>query len=67
MNFTLGDDASLALTSALISIPGKDLGSPLRTVNGVLISIGCLAMFVTMVTILLYKKHKTYKPIGNCT
>lgn len=33
----------------------KDLGSPLRTVNGVLISIGCLAMFVTMVTILLYK------------
>lgn len=67
VNFTLGDDASLALTSALISIPGKDLGSPLRTVNGVLISIGCLAMFVTMVTILLYKKHKTYKPIGNCT
>lgn len=67
VNFTLGDDASLALTSTLISIPGKDLGSPLRTVNGVLISIGCLAMFVTMVTILLYKKHKTYKPIGNCT
>lgn len=67
VNFTLGDDASLALTSALISIPGKDLGSPLRTVNGVLISTGCLAMFVTMVTILLYKKHKTYKPIGNCT
>lgn len=65
VNFTLGDDASLALTSALISIPGKDPGSPLRTVNGVLISMGCLAMFVTMVTILLYKKHKAYKPIGN--
>lgn len=67
VNFTLGDDASLALTSTLISIPGRDPDSPLRTVNGVLISIGCLAMFVTMVTILLYKKHKAYKPIGNRT
>lgn len=43
----------------------KGPGSPLRTVSGVLISIGFLAMFATMVTILLYKKHKAYKPIGN--
>lgn len=66
VNITLGDDTSLALTSALISIPGKDPVSPLRMANGALISIGCLAVFVTMVTILLYKKHKAYKPIGNC-
>ena len=33
----------------------KDPDSPLRAVNGVLISIGCLAVLVTMVTILLYK------------
>lgn len=44
----------------------KDPGSPLRTLNGVLISISCLATFVTMVTILLYKKRKAYTPIGNC-
>ncbi|KAK7821829.1 hypothetical protein U0070_004793, partial [Myodes glareolus] len=56
VNFTLGDDTSLALTSALISIPDKDPVSPLRMANGALISIGCLAVFVTMVTILLYKK-----------
>ncbi|KAL1768183.1 hypothetical protein HispidOSU_022095 [Sigmodon hispidus] len=66
VNFTLGDDTSLALTSTLISIPGKVPASPLRVANGALISIGCLAMFVTMVTILLYKKHKMYKPIGSC-
>lgn len=66
VNFTLGDDASLALTSTLISVPGKDPASPLRMSNGALISISCLALFVTMVTgILLYKKHKAYKPIGN--
>lgn len=66
VNFTLADDVSQALTSALISVPGKDPGSPLRTLNGVLISTSCLATLVTVVTILLYKKHKAYKPIGNC-
>ncbi|KAL6065459.1 hypothetical protein STEG23_011572 [Scotinomys teguina] len=55
VNFTLSDDRSLALTSTLISIPGKGPASPLRMTNGTLISIGCLAVFVTMVTILLYK------------
>ncbi|XP_076769477.1 transmembrane glycoprotein NMB isoform X2 [Arvicanthis niloticus] len=65
VNFTLGDDASLALTSTLVSIPGKVPGSPLRTVNGVLISIGCLAMFVTMVTILLYKNTSSEPRIPN--
>uniref|UniRef100_A0A8C2MIB6 Transmembrane glycoprotein NMB n=1 Tax=Cricetulus griseus TaxID=10029 RepID=A0A8C2MIB6_CRIGR len=66
VNFTLGDDASLALTSTLISVPGKDRASPLRMANGALISIGCLGLFVTMVTgILLYKKHQAYKPIGS--
>lgn len=65
VNLTLGDDTSLALTSTLISVPGKDLTYPLGTVTGTLVSIGCLAMFVTVITVLLYKKHKEYKPIGN--
>ncbi|CAH7153082.1 transmembrane glycoprotein NMB [Phodopus roborovskii] len=66
VNVTLGDDTSLAFTSTLIAIPGKDPASPLRMENGVLIAISCLALLVTMVTILLYKKHEAYKPIGNC-
>uniref|UniRef100_A0A8C5KSR4 Transmembrane glycoprotein NMB n=1 Tax=Jaculus jaculus TaxID=51337 RepID=A0A8C5KSR4_JACJA len=66
VNFTLGDDTSLALTSTLISVPGKDPVSPLGTVTVALIAVGCLAMFVTVITILLYKKHKEYKPIGKC-
>lgn len=66
VNVTLGDDTSLALTSTLISVPGKDPASTLGLVNGALIAIGCLAVLVTMVTILLYKKHKVYKPIGKC-
>ncbi|VTJ84795.1 Hypothetical predicted protein [Marmota monax] len=65
VNFTLGDDTSLALTSTLISIPGKDPASPLGTASGVLISVGCLTLFVTVVAILVYKKHKEYKPIEN--
>ncbi|XP_047418756.1 transmembrane glycoprotein NMB [Sciurus carolinensis] len=65
VNFTLGDDTSLALTSTLISIPGKDTASPLRTASGALISVGCLAVFVAVAAILVYKKHKEYKPIEN--
>uniref|UniRef100_A0A8D2DHR9 Transmembrane glycoprotein NMB n=1 Tax=Sciurus vulgaris TaxID=55149 RepID=A0A8D2DHR9_SCIVU len=65
VNFTLGDDTSLALTSTLISIPGKDTASPLRTASGALISVGCLAIFVAVAAILVYKKHKEYKPIEN--
>lgn len=63
VNFTLGDDISLALTSTLISIPGKDPASPLGTASGALISVGCLAIFVAVIAILVYKKHKEYKPI----
>uniref|UniRef100_A0A8C6W7E5 Transmembrane glycoprotein NMB n=1 Tax=Nannospalax galili TaxID=1026970 RepID=A0A8C6W7E5_NANGA len=66
VNVTLGNDASMALTSTLISIPGKDSAFPLRTVSGALIFVGCLAAFITVITAFLYKKHKEYKPIGNC-
>ncbi|XP_051008377.1 transmembrane glycoprotein NMB isoform X2 [Acomys russatus] len=67
VNFTLGDDTSLALASTLISIPSKGPAFSLRSVNGALIAVGCLAVLVTMVTILLlHKKHKEYQPIGNC-
>lgn len=67
VNLTLGDDASLALTSTLISVPGRDSASPSRMVNGALISMGCLALFVTVITLLVYKRHKEYKPIENST
>ncbi|XP_012514894.1 PREDICTED: transmembrane glycoprotein NMB [Propithecus coquereli] len=65
VNLTLGDDTSLALTSTLISVPGRDPASPLRLANGALISVGCLALFVTVIALLVYKKHKEYKPIEN--
>uniref|UniRef100_A0A250YJR6 Transmembrane glycoprotein NMB n=1 Tax=Castor canadensis TaxID=51338 RepID=A0A250YJR6_CASCN len=70
VNFTLRDDASLALTSTLISIPGKDPASPLGMTNGALIviaAIGCLTILVTVIAALVYKKHKDYKPIENRT
>ncbi|XP_011799580.1 PREDICTED: transmembrane glycoprotein NMB isoform X4 [Colobus angolensis palliatus] len=65
MNLTLGDDTSLALTSTLISVPDRDPASPLRMANTALISVGCLAIFVTVISLLVYKKHKEYKPIEN--
>ncbi|KAF6301704.1 glycoprotein nmb [Rhinolophus ferrumequinum] len=67
MNLTLGDDTSLVLTSTLVSIPGRDAGSPLRMANGALVSVVCLAIFVTVIALLVYKKHKKYKQIGNST
>ncbi|XP_057587521.1 transmembrane glycoprotein NMB isoform X2 [Hippopotamus amphibius kiboko] len=67
MNLTLGDDASLALTSTLVSIPSRDSASLLRMASGTLVSVGCLAIFVTVITLLMYKKHKGYKAIGNST
>ncbi|XP_016015075.2 transmembrane glycoprotein NMB [Rousettus aegyptiacus] len=67
MNLTLGDNASLALTSTLVSIPGRDSGSPSRMVNGVLVSVGCVAILVTVIALLVYKKHKEYKPVENST
>lgn len=65
MNLTLGDDASLALTSTLVSITSRDPASLLRMANGILVSLGCLAMLVTVIAFLMYKKHKKYKPIEN--
>ncbi|XP_057406502.1 transmembrane glycoprotein NMB isoform X2 [Balaenoptera acutorostrata] len=67
MNLTLGDDASLALTSTLVSIPGRDPASLLRMANGTLVFVGCMAIFVTVIALLVYKKHKEYKPIENST
>ncbi|XP_036103545.1 transmembrane glycoprotein NMB isoform X1 [Molossus molossus] len=68
VNLTLGDSASLALTSTLVSVPGRHLGSPLRMANGgALASVGCLAILVTVIALLVYKKHKEYKPIENST
>nr|BAG64187.1 unnamed protein product [Homo sapiens] len=65
VNLTLGDDTSLALTSTLISVPDRDPASPLRMANSALISVGCLAIFVTVISLLVYKKHKEYNPIEN--
>lgn len=67
VNFTLGDDASLALTSTLVSIAGNEPASPFRMTSAALISGGCLAIIVTVITILVYKKHKEYKPIKSST
>ncbi|XP_003467978.1 transmembrane glycoprotein NMB [Cavia porcellus] len=65
VNFTLGDDASLAFTSTLVSITSKDAASPFRTVSAALISGSCLAILVIVITVLVYRKHKKYKPIEN--
>ncbi|XP_047681893.1 transmembrane glycoprotein NMB isoform X2 [Prionailurus viverrinus] len=67
MNLTLGDDTSLALTSTLVSVPARDPPSPLRMANGALVSVGCLAIFITAITLLVYKKRKGYKLIENST
>uniref|UniRef100_A0A7N5JBF0 Transmembrane glycoprotein NMB n=1 Tax=Ailuropoda melanoleuca TaxID=9646 RepID=A0A7N5JBF0_AILME len=67
MNLTLGDNTSLALTSTLVSVPTRDPASPSRMANGAMISVGCLAIFVTVITLLVYKKHKEYKLIENST
>ncbi|XP_055445982.1 transmembrane glycoprotein NMB isoform X4 [Bubalus kerabau] len=65
MNLTLADDASLALTSTLVSINSRNSASLLRMANGILVSLGCLAILVTVIAFLMYKKHKEYKPIEN--
>ncbi|XP_036992203.2 transmembrane glycoprotein NMB isoform X2 [Artibeus jamaicensis] len=67
LNLTLGDDASLALTSTLVSVPGRSPGPSISVANGALISAGCLAVIVTVIALLVYKKHKEYKPIENST
>ncbi|KAK2508378.1 hypothetical protein MC885_010736 [Smutsia gigantea] len=67
VNLTLGDGASLALTSTLVSVPGRDPASLLRVACGALVSAGCLTMSVTVIALLVYGKHKEYKPIENRT
>lgn len=67
MNLTLGDTVSLALTSTLVSVPGRDAGSLSRMAKGALVSVGCLAVFVTVTALLVYKKHKEYKSIESST
>ncbi|XP_075414417.1 transmembrane glycoprotein NMB [Tenrec ecaudatus] len=63
LNLTLGDATSLALTSTLVSVSGKSPAAPLRMANGVLISVGCLVIFVLVVTLVMYRKYREYKPI----
>ncbi|KAM9215902.1 transmembrane glycoprotein NMB [Dugong dugon] len=65
LNLTLADATSLGLTSTLVSVPvpGKDPAFPLRAVNGVLISVSCLVILVIVVTLMVYRKHKEYKPV----
>ncbi|XP_049750112.1 transmembrane glycoprotein NMB [Elephas maximus indicus] len=67
LNLTLGDATSLGLTSTLVSVPvpGKDPAFSLRMENGTLIAVGCLVIFVIVVTLMVYKKYKEYKPIEN--
>ncbi|XP_020636784.3 transmembrane glycoprotein NMB [Pogona vitticeps] len=62
VNITLGDAASLALTSALISISG-DGGSFSRTAEGVLIACGFLVVCAAALAYFLYKRYKEYKPV----
>ncbi|KAH0627393.1 hypothetical protein JD844_003028 [Phrynosoma platyrhinos] len=62
VNITLGDAASLALTSTLISISGAG-GSFSRTAEGVLIACGFLVVVAVSLTFFLYKRYKAYKPI----
>ncbi|KAI5947865.1 transmembrane glycoprotein NMB isoform X1 [Manis javanica] len=67
VNLTLGDGTSLALTSTLVSVSGRDPASLLRVAYGALASTGCLTVFVTVIALLVYRKHKEYKPIENRT
>ncbi|XP_044534411.1 transmembrane glycoprotein NMB [Gracilinanus agilis] len=64
VNLTLGNEASLALTSTLVSIDGQ--GSPARIETGILVSISALMVFTILVTFFVYKRYKEYKPIESC-
>ncbi|XP_060104636.1 transmembrane glycoprotein NMB isoform X2 [Heteronotia binoei] len=64
VNITLGDAASLALTSTLISISGGPFS---RTAEGVLIACGFLVVLAAVLTFFLYKRYKEYKPINRNT
>ncbi|XP_028381799.1 transmembrane glycoprotein NMB isoform X2 [Phyllostomus discolor] len=67
LNLTLGDDASLALASTLVSVPGRNPGHSVSMAGGALASVGCLAVIVAVIALLVYKKRKEYRPIENST
>ncbi|XP_069067632.1 transmembrane glycoprotein NMB isoform X2 [Pleurodeles waltl] len=61
VNISLSDDASLVLGGLMVSVhDGSGSG---RTVVAVLVSLGFLAILVTVVAALLVKRYKQYKPI----
>ncbi|KAM8982039.1 transmembrane glycoprotein NMB [Sarcophilus harrisii] len=66
VNLTLGNEASLALTSTLVSISGKAPGSPSRAGAGILVSIGALVIFTVVLTFFVYKRYKEFKLIESC-
>ncbi|XP_072507018.1 transmembrane glycoprotein NMB [Notamacropus eugenii] len=66
VNLTLGNEASLALTSTLVSISGRAPGSPARVGAGILVSISALTVFTVLLTFFVYKRFKEYKPIESC-
>ncbi|KAM8967596.1 transmembrane glycoprotein NMB isoform 2-T2 [Pelodytes ibericus] len=63
VNITLSDDASLALASTLVSV--NEGFQSQRTIEGILIPLGLVAIVAVVIGALLYKKHKGYKPIVN--
>ncbi|XP_038598173.1 transmembrane glycoprotein NMB [Tachyglossus aculeatus] len=63
MNIALGDEASLALASTLVSISGGAPVSSSRIVEGVLISVGFLTMAIIVITLFVHRRYKEYKPI----
>ncbi|XP_036309608.1 transmembrane glycoprotein NMB [Pipistrellus kuhlii] len=64
VNLTLGDDASLALASTLVSVRGRRPGSPARMAGGAL-AAGCVAALVAVIALVVHRKRKEYKPIDN--
>ncbi|XP_074126984.1 transmembrane glycoprotein NMB [Sminthopsis crassicaudata] len=66
VNLTLGNEASLALTSTLVSISGKAPGSSSRAGAGILVSIGALVIFTALLTFFVYKRYKEFKLIESC-
>ncbi|XP_078006933.1 transmembrane glycoprotein NMB isoform X2 [Phascolarctos cinereus] len=66
VNLTLGNEASLALTSTLVSINGKAPGSPARVGAGILIAISALTVFTVLLTFFVCKRYKEYKAIESC-
>ncbi|XP_043823699.1 transmembrane glycoprotein NMB isoform X2 [Dromiciops gliroides] len=64
VNLTLGNEASLALTSTLVSVSGG--GSPARVGAGILVSISASIAVAVLLIFFVYKRYKEYKPIESC-